>query len=613
MSNLTLRGDTFPGMKPFTFAVIADSHFHPPGIPAQAAWESDASFNDRNRHAVDLVVHARPEFVVHVGDVPHPVPGLVAHERALDVAQATYAALPCPLFMVPGNHDIGDKPHPWAPAPTVTVERHEAFTARWGPPWQVFEHSGCRMLLIDTPVLNSGLPMEAEQWAWLEGVLAEPMRTFVFLHYPPFLLNRDEPEHYDNIAQPARDRLLALLAGTEAIFCGHVHRFFWNPVEETDLYVVPATSFVRPGYSELGRTGPGAEFGRNDEDKLGIAFVHVTEDGHRVEWVRTNQPRPALPALMPGQSPAPACPLGVTLRHAWDQPMDVPCDGLDPFRRKQARDDLVIQAIWELGITQLRLPISDLIQPATRSRLIALARHGQRAVLFSAELPNAETLALLVEHREIITAFELIVPRSWVSRTDLLPDLDGLPPVWLSAVGRKTATDEVCFSHFPRPGFLPEEDIDLPSGAVVRISPERDAFEGVASAERVGAVAAHVWLPRAEESSRFTDDAAVTRRVVEAAIAAHAHPAISVILDAFLDHDRGYYPRNGLLTRQTVPRPAFHALRNLSRLLPAGATVTRIDGGYALSTGAKVLLSAGAEGIDLVTGQPAEDGPRWVQ
>lgn len=599
-------------MKPFTFAVIADSHFHPPGIPAQASWDSDAQFNDRNRHAVDLLCSASPDFVVHVGDVPHPVPGLQAHERALDVAQATYAALPCPLYMVPGNHDIGDKPHPWAPAPTVTAERHAAFARRWGPPWQVFEHGGCRMIFIDTPVLNSGLPMEAEQWAWLEEVLAQPMRTFAFLHYPPFMLRRDEAEHYDNLAEPARSRLLTMLEGVEAIFCGHVHRFFWNPIGETDLYVVPATSFVRPGYSELGRIGPGDEFGRNDEDKLGIAFVHVTEDGHRVEWVRTNQPRPAIPALMPGQSPAPPCPLGITLRHAWDQAMDVPCDGLDPFRRKQARDDLVIQALWELGVCNLRLPVSDLLQAGTRARLIELARHGQRAVLFSAELPDAHTLSLLAAHRDIITAFELIVPRSWVRRADLVPSRDDLPPIWLSAVGRKTASDEVCFSHFPEPGFLPEEDIDLPSGAVVRIRPDRDPWEGVATAGAVGAVAAHIWLPRAGESSVFTDDAAVTTRVVVAALSAAANPSVSVFLDAFLDHDRGYFPRHGLLTRQTVPRPAFHALRNLSRLLPSGVSITRDADGFALSSGDRVLMNAGVNGIDLVTGQPTADGPRWV-
>ena len=302
----------------------------------------------------------------------------------------------------------------------------------------------------------------------------------------------------------------------------------------------------------------------------------------------------------------------MTLRHAWDHPLDVPCDGLDPFRRKQARDDLVLQAIWELGVTRLRLPVADLLSAPTRARLQELARHGQRAVLFSAAVPDEETLSLLAAHRDIVEALELIIPRRWIGR-ELIPARADLPPVWISAVGRKTATDEECFSHFPEPGFLPEEDVDLPPNAVVRIAPERDPWEGVAMAAAVGAVAAHIWLPRAGESSLFDDDAAVARRVVIAALAAAANPGVRVILDAFLDHDRGYYPRHGLMDRQTVPRAAFHALRNLSRLLPAGASITRDGAEFVVSTGARVVLSGAATGIDLVTGQPSSSGLRWVQ
>ena len=36
-------------------------------------------------------------------------------------------------------------------------------------------------------------------------------------------------------------------------------------IDGTDLYIAPSTAFVRPGYAELARVGPGDEFGRNDE------------------------------------------------------------------------------------------------------------------------------------------------------------------------------------------------------------------------------------------------------------------------------------------------------------------------------------------------------------
>mgnify|MGYP003883736697 CR=1 FL=1 len=89
-------------------AVVADSHFHPPGLPEQAAWEADRHFNDRNRAVVRWVEGADVAFTVHLGDVPHPVPGLEAHEQAMTTAREVYDALSQPLHVVAGNHDIGD-------------------------------------------------------------------------------------------------------------------------------------------------------------------------------------------------------------------------------------------------------------------------------------------------------------------------------------------------------------------------------------------------------------------------------------------------------------------------------------------------------------------------
>ena len=76
-----------------TFAVVADSHFHPPGVPTQAVWHSDRFFNDRNRVAAAMLARARPAFGVHLGDIPHPVPGLPEHAEALTVARETYAKI----------------------------------------------------------------------------------------------------------------------------------------------------------------------------------------------------------------------------------------------------------------------------------------------------------------------------------------------------------------------------------------------------------------------------------------------------------------------------------------------------------------------------------------
>lgn len=557
------------------FAVIADSHFHPPGGPTQAAWASDQHFNARNRVVVAMLERAGPAFVVHLGDVPHPVPGLAEHEEALREARQTYAALRSPLYVVPGNHDVGDKPHPWAPAPSVSVEKHAVFERTWGRPWWVVERDGLRLIGVDTPLLNSGLPLEEEQWAWLTALLAPGgPRTFVFLHYPPFLLDPEEPEHYDNLAEPGRSRLLGLLerAGVEAVFCGHVHHPFLNWYRGVEFYLLPSTAFVRPGYAELARVGPGEEYGRDERARLGFLLVHVEARGHRVEWVRTEgavEPPATPPGLGPGEA-RPECPLGLTLRHRWDAVLDIPADGLDPFRRKLARNDLTLIALLELGVRALRLPFEDLRRPETRARLLALAERGVRAALYTAEPLSEDDLRLLDAHAERLLAVELILPRAWLDRP-----LPALPlPRWVAPFGRAPTESGRYFSHFAPHGFT-AEDPDLPraggEGLLFRVDPEQEPGEGVraavAAAARLGReAAALVLLQRGGEGRAFTDDEAVAARVEASFRAAVAHPTARVFLDTTMDQDRGYFPRNGLLDRRGNPRPAYRALWRLARL-----------------------------------------------
>jgi hypothetical protein len=552
------------------FAVVADSHFHPAGEgrPTQAAWGSDAEFNARNAAVVARLAEIGPALVVHLGDVVHPVPGLPEHETALEAARSVYEALPVPLHVVPGNHDVGDKPHPWAPAPSVSPAKHETFRRWWGPPWWSLRAGSpgpgeVRLLGLDTPVLNSGLALEAEQWAWLEAELvADGPRTFVFLHYPPFLLHAAEGEHYDNLAEPARGRLLALFARArvEAVFCGHVHHPFWNRHQGVDYYLLPSTAFVRPEYSELARIGPSDdEFGRNDVERLGFCVVDVDEVGHRVQWVRATAPV-VLDA-------PPRCRFGLTLRNAWDAVADLPASGLEPFRRKRARDDLALLATWELGVPWLRVPLDDLRAAETRARMLAVASKGQRFVLFTADPLTEEVVALLREAREAVEAVELVVPRSELERP--LPELP--VPRWVSVYGRRPGEARTYFSHFTPSGFSVDDPDAARAGGeglVFRIEPDEDLASAVAA---IGARAAAlgrravgiVSLPGAGEARAATDDEAVTRAVEEAWRAAGGSPEVRLFLDLTVDHDRGYHPRHGLLDRHHHPRPAFRRLVEL--------------------------------------------------
>ncbi len=570
--------------RPFCFAVIADSHFRVIGDDPQSSHPSDAGHNDRNRRAVLRLLRADPEHVVHLGDVPHPVPGLSAHQVALDLAQETYAVLGDKrLTVVPGNHDVYGKPRPWPNAPGVGLDKHSVFTAQWGAPWGSFEHAGVHFVWLDTPILNTGSDLEAAQWAWLQQDLAAARgkRIFAFVHYPPYLTEPDEPEHYDNLAEPGRGRLLALLEshGVEALFAGHVHNVFFDRLGAMDLHVLPSTAFVRPEYAELADVGPGGEYGRDDPAKLGFCLVHVHEGGYGLEFVRTEDPHLCAladqhPSLRGGSGPTPAGLLGAEVRHDWSLPREVPFGNLDEFHRKLARQDGVVQALWDAGLQVLRVPVDDLAEPRRRRRWEQLAARGTRLLVFSTGVPEAATAARVAGAPGLVVGWEVLVPRVQLGAArDALAGFGLATPTYLSPVGGNAARDGEYFSHFPEHGFAPgEPELSrwAPAGAVVRLGPDTQPWDGLVAAAGTGVpTVVRVQLPRGGEGVAFTDDLAVAARVVEAALGAWAHPDLTVLVDTLVDHDRGYFPRHGLLDRRCNPRLAFHALRHLARLLPA--------------------------------------------
>ena len=180
---------------------------------------------------------------------------------------------------VAGNHDLGDKPDPTMPTHPVTAKGLDAYHRRFGPSWYSFDYHDLHLVILNSQILNTGLPAEAEQRTWLEADLAahDQMRIAVFLHLPPYLHNPAEPHlgHYDNIGEPARAWLLKLLAAHQVawLFAAHVHFSFCELAGALYYRTVPSTSFARPGLSHLFSSAPPPEQGRNDQPKLGFSCV----------------------------------------------------------------------------------------------------------------------------------------------------------------------------------------------------------------------------------------------------------------------------------------------------------------------------------------------------
>lgn len=567
------------------FIVIADSHIRFPDDDV-ATYPSNALMVDRNRRVVDLCNAIGGEFVVHLGDIVHPLPVEAKHEPAVRLAAEVYEGLEVPVYFVPGNHDIGDKPNAMVAVPAVADENYEVYERYWGSPYLAFDQDGLHFVVVDTPVLNSGLARESQQRAWLELDLAEArergQRVFVFTHYPPFIREAGEPEHYDNLGQPARSWFLDLMVKhqVEAVFSGHVHNFLYNHHGGTEMYVLPATGFVRPDYSELASIEPALEGGRNDTAKLGFFVVDVDTSGHHIRPVRTMGATNVGAGLSPEVAAAVgaewASPLGVTLLHGWMSIVDLPTAGLDEFRRKRVRNDTTLLALWEARIHQVRIPIEDLVDAEARNRVRHLAGRGMSFSVRSVGVPEANDVQTIESIADLVSRWEIVAwPPDFAETVARVRNLPSEIPIALSVlipVGDATAG----VHHFVAAGFSPADtaavaEIDRldPDGRIgelgFRISDPGEVVHAVPAAGRAAAEVGRravvtVELPRAGESDAFVDDSAVAELVATAVRAAAENPGVVVFLDGFMDHDRSYYPHHGLVDRRHNPRPALHRL-----------------------------------------------------
>ena len=601
----------------FSFAVITDVHVNPEEDECNSPFPVNRLANRRFRHVVRKLNTLDIDFVLNLGDLVHPVPAV---PDLYDAACARYTEiareLRHPMHTLPGNHDVGDKPLAWSPAEPVSDDGLAIWEKHFGRHYRAFDNGGCRFILLNAQLLNSGLGAEQDQRKWLEEELAgnSGKKLFFGIHYPLFLDAPDEPEHYDNIAEPARAWLLGLLEQhkVEAVFSGHVHNFWYTRFADTDLYTLPATSFVRQDYSEMFEISPAAdmEAGRNDTGKLGFAVVNVFENGHTLQILRTAglqdgpddiATRPALPVPRtphPGESTTPA--LGFSMRQPWLEQVDIPpSGGLDEFDRKQVRNDYPLMTLWEIGAKNLRIPLRDLTDDRARARLCALRRQGHEFTLFNFGKPEERLTALLAANKGLISNLEIVLrPIDISDAVDAIGTLKNKTSVhvFLSLLHQSDHA-----SHANQPYYhvirhrCDVEDAagvarlmaipELPStldGLVFHVRPDQNPVDAALSASRLCmrhnlAATLHLSLATANPAAVRQDDHWVANRICEAVLAAHL-PDVTVFCETFADVDRGYFVHNGIVDRRYNPRAAFHAIRSLQSELNEPGVALKIIG-----------------------------------
>ena len=631
----------------FTFAVISDTHVNEAEERSASPYPSNRLANARFRHVVRALNQHDLAFTAHLGDMGNPLPELGTYEPAAESFKTLAAELRSPLYLAAGNHCVGDKPTGWVPVPRVSAESLARYRRLYGRHYYAFDRGPCRFVVLSSLVVNSGLRSEGDHRRWAEKTLAkagdEAKRIWLLMHYPPYVAAPDEPGSYDNLDEPGRSWLLGLLERyeVEAVFSGHVHNYFYNRYAGTDLYTVPATSFVRQDYAELFPVAPeDREGGRNDLAKLGYSLVRVFGRGHHHRVVRTygkteppngpdREARDPAPAVLgePAPPPAPDGSWGVEMRRNWLSRLALHTNNsVSPFTRRSARNDWAVLALQEMGISKVRLSLQELAVGDVGERMATLQDRGFEFLVYSHGAPGDREYRLIRENRSRLAGWELILyphqvepAARRISRIcGRLPGSDPLPCYLNEVRDRSEITvDDANVKHEANYGFQ-TTDLEGRLEELHRRTPVRETFRGfVFRLWRRGEPRAAPWsaIRRISEhgrelgmrhqvhvlfsgsltAERLVDDLGTASRVAEAALASALAGNVDLYFDTFEDADRGYFVRHGLVDARYNPRLAARVLGHLGAGL-AGWDGSGIEGSWERDSARGRVLMAGSGG-----------------
>src|SRR5436190_5346079 len=189
-----------PGVKPFSFLQVSDSHI---GFNKDPNPDARATFREAVAHIRALP--QKPAFILHTGDVTH-----LSKPEEFDDADQILKEAGLPVFHVPGEHDMLDDGG--GSAFLERYGRNDAGQAQ-GDGWYSFDHSGVHFVaLVNVKDLKAGGlgRLGDEQLDWLQADLASRSAStpiVVFTHIPLWALYPQWGWGTDDSAQA-----LALLA-----------------------------------------------------------------------------------------------------------------------------------------------------------------------------------------------------------------------------------------------------------------------------------------------------------------------------------------------------------------------------------------------------------------
>jgi 3',5'-cyclic AMP phosphodiesterase CpdA len=215
------------------------------------------------------------DLAVHLGDITADGVLDPAH---FDTARRVFAGLRTPLHLVPGNHDIGDRPPAGPsphPEPTVTPAALAVYRETFGPDRWRLEAGGWTIVALNAQLIGLGDTEERAQFDWLDQVLRQVAGPVgVMLHKPLFRTGPEDGDAHPRYAPPAsRGPLLRLLYACDLRFVvnGHTHQARRLLHEGVEHVWVPSTAFTIPDRLQE----------RIGEKVVGTAMLTLEPNRHR--------------------------------------------------------------------------------------------------------------------------------------------------------------------------------------------------------------------------------------------------------------------------------------------------------------------------------------------
>jgi 3',5'-cyclic AMP phosphodiesterase CpdA len=234
------------------------------------------------RAFVDLINAINPTFVVHSGDVAILDPDQADDREA---ARELLAGIQAPLRVLPGNHDVGERPdNAWAGL-VVTPERLAAFESTFGPDHWLELVGDWAVIGLNSEIMGSGLAEEEAQWEWLATLPAQigTRPTLIFSHKPVWNPYPEVTEHNIAIPDESKTRLLAALDGVTlaALGSGHLHHYAVATETHGDAEILtvsaPATGFAHAGLGGTALAQQGiVEYQLSEEGAVRPFFRNLT-------------------------------------------------------------------------------------------------------------------------------------------------------------------------------------------------------------------------------------------------------------------------------------------------------------------------------------------------